>query len=508
MICTKCGAQIPDDAELCPSCGEACGAALTGPSRELSEDRPAGKRLKLALGLVALAVLVCGSIWFLGHRGRGNKLQKPAERCVSLLQDYIEDLPNLNQLVKNANAIDVRNGASCDVTIENAPGAEIGNGEISVPSNISIGFAWDAKTGKAMSKTDIGPYLGTEFSFPATIYADEQEICVSSPLLEEGEVLTLPAQNLAEAFNASALAKYKNISFPENNQMTSLQELQKGLIGALEARYGKDWSRFKQTVKLEESDESSPFGSEGITYILKWDQQLLEDMLEKDGVDLNTLSAEQMEQTMRELSSVENAEDLGKSQLLLLGLAGKYLHSPMFYVQDEVLKGVGIEIPELSVRVLLQLRGEANPWERITISLYQMEDGKATKLGALDLKLKKESGCLRLNAAVKTSGLKLASVDLIYKDTDGTITAEVNGEAVEDFPELVLAPIDGGLRFDLRVKAEDSEEAEAIDMHCSYSGEVAPIETPKATRKIEVLKLNEEEVKALESRLRAKSMGK
>ena len=137
-----------------------------------------------------------------------------------------------------------------------------------------------------------------------------------------------------------------------------------------------------------------------------------------------------------------------------------------------------------------------------------MEDGKATKLGALDLKLKKESGCLRLNAAVKTSGLKLASVDLIYKDTDGTITAEVNGEAVEDFPELVLAPIDGGLRFDLRVKAEDSEEAEAIDMHCSCSGEVAPIETPKATRKIEVLKLNEEEVKALESRLRAKSMGK
>lgn len=77
MFCTKCGANIPDDAAVCPQCGASTGSAQTAgantvppqPAAPLTDDEMVAKRIRDHAKTCAILWIVCGALQVLSCVG-------------------------------------------------------------------------------------------------------------------------------------------------------------------------------------------------------------------------------------------------------------------------------------------------------------------------------------------------------------------------------------------------------------------------------------------------------
>ena len=91
MVCTKCGADLPDDSRFCGSCRQTLGvvsvgggaAAAVAPARipapepEFSSEPKSSNAIWSVFGLVLLLALFCAS-WYVQAKASSRLPQQPA----------------------------------------------------------------------------------------------------------------------------------------------------------------------------------------------------------------------------------------------------------------------------------------------------------------------------------------------------------------------------------------------------------------------------------------------
>ena len=506
MFCTHCGQQLPEDALFCTGCGARLDGAAAAPAPEpaapvspfapppapeafaeqtndaqqawqavpqpelqqpemqqvLAEPVQArkkrGKGLWIGLGCLLLAALVAGGIWFLNRKStRDNpveKLSNPAENSYAALSDYLEELPNLHSILKNAQAL--KDADSLCFAMEFSSVSAFDGFDGTARSNAvggNLELCRDRENRQLLLR---GRVRVNELEIPLNLYLDPRQLQLALPgLLREDEVLALPLEDLPARWNASALAELLDLELPEELDLSGLTETD--TEKSLRALYGPDWDRFYDSIQVVPYEGASHFEGSGETLTLSWDKEALKAMTDKT-------SEEDIE---RELAALEdlNGLDLGalraKSTVRLLGLLEKDLKEIQFYKEQDMLTGV-YGVTEGSFE--LRLCGEQNPWERITVKAVD-EEGRAEEA---EIRLVKGGGQLRLEVSHTVNGEKVGLSSeysawnegaIVYNDADGRITAE--GDAFlsmgEDRPELRLLPVEGGFTLRLRQGEEDGD---------------------------------------------------
>ena len=493
MFCTHCGQQLPEDALICSGCGARVGGAAAVPAPEptapvspfapppapeafaeqtnnaqqtndaqqawqavpqpelqqpemqqvLAEPVRAGKKrgkgLWIGLGCLLLAALVAGGIWFLNRKStRDNpveKLSNPAENSYAALSDYLEELPNLHSILKNAQALQDANKLSFALELAGSGSFDSFDGTTkSGALNVDLELCQDRENRQLLLQ---GKVRVNELEIPLSFYLDPRQLQLALPgVLREDEVLALPLENLPARWNASALAKLLDLELPEELDLSGLT--QTDTEKSLRALYGPDWDRFYDSIQVVPYEGASHFEGDGETLTLSWDKEALKAMTDKT-------SEEDIEQEFEALEDL-NGLDLGalraKSTVYMLGQLAEDLKELQFYKEQDMLTGV-YGATEGSFE--LRLCGEQNPWERITVKAVD-EEGRAEEA---EIRLVKGGGQLRLEVSHTANGEKVGLSSeysawnegvIVYNDADGRITAE--GDAFlsmgEDRPELRL----------------------------------------------------------------------
>ena len=548
MFCPNCGRSVGDTDKFCPNCGTVLAAASAqepaqpefqaAPSQGFQQAEPqqafqqsypqqpyaqpsydqqsyaqpvvaqkrSGKKGALiGLGCVALAALVCGGVWFLTRSKTDNKLLQAADRSLSELKAYTESLPNLHSILENTDQL--LTGETLHMGVESMTSYSYtydGNtqsGEAGIRLNLDLDQ--QAKRGQVT-----GSYNMWETELPFTLYFDETQIQVgSTAILEEGEALSLPVKDLAKQWNASALAKLSGLQLPEKLD-TMTVDAENGLEEALEAAYGEDWSKLRDSFGTVRLDGTPHFGTEGVTYTLTWDRDALKRMYEK--TDLGNTGMPKIE-SMDDLADLNLNDLYAKMMISFLGQINEKLKNQEFYVADGKLVGIWLVVDDDGdpVETELRLCGEQNPWEHITCKNIN-RSSTCTTTDTADITLQNADGQLRLTVTTKhedSDGAEYGYEDgpytLIYQDSDGAITYEEDGE-LQEGPALHLVPVDRGFRFSMeQSESDDGYEMESNQMF-TISGKTDAIAPPSA-KPIELLKLSEQELQDLIARIQEKA---
>lgn len=442
-----------------------------------------GKGLVIGLGCLLVAVLVVGAIWFLNRKsGRDNPVEKltaPADNSYAALCDYVEELPNLNKLLRNAKALE--EGDNLKASLRFHMGSP-DNGEAQfVPAgfDLNLELAQDKSKQRTRLQADV-QVQGIEI--PLRLYMDPEQLQLALPgILNEDEVLSLPLKDLPAKWNASALGKLVGAELPENLDLSGLAASDP--IDSLEKFYGEDWTRFYDSLEVVPYEGSSRF-DRGETLTLRWDKAALQTLLDKTELDMNeTLDLEDTD-----LSSV------GAQMVVnLLGELEKNLEDLQFCKENDMLTGLYAKTAEGGVE--LRLCGEGSPWEHITVDVEN--DGE--REGA-DIRLVKGGGQLRLEAVHTRNGEDAGDnpVAIVYNDADGLIRFE-GTDMDENAPELRLLPADQG--FSLRIKQETSSEN--VDVDLTLSGEKQSVEQLGGETK-DLLSMSQTELQGLLMRIMLK----
>lgn len=452
-----------------------------------------GKGLVIGLGCLLVAVLVVGAIWFLNRKsGRDNPVEKltaPADNSYAALCDYVEELPNLNKLLRNAKALE--EGDNLKASLRFHMGSPDDGEAQFVPAgfDLNLELAQDKSKQRTRLQADV-QVQGIEI--PLRLYMDPEQLQLALPgILNEDEVLSLPLKDLPAKWNASALGKLVGAELPENLDLSGLAASDP--IDSLEKFYGEDWTRFYDSLEVVPYEGSSRF-DRGETLTLRWDKAALQTLLDKTELDMNeTLDLEDTD-----LSSV------GAQMVVnLLGELEKNLEDLQFCKENDMLTGLYAKTAEGGVE--LRLCGEGSPWEHITVDVEN--DGE--REGA-DIRLVKGGGQLRLEAVHTRNGEDAGDnpVAIVYNDADGLIRFEgpdlIHFEGPdldqdEELPELRLLPAEGGLSFKLSKNADYS----SVDMDLTLSGEKQSVE-PLTGEIKDLLSMSQTELQGLLMRIMLK----
>lgn len=534
MNCNKCGKQIPDDSVFCPSCGTPCEAAPAQVPHPISQPvetvqpiaaepaaageppleakkRSGGRGILLGLGCLLLAAVIGFGAWFLLRKNSPEaKLLQAAKNSVSDLGDYLKELPNLRTVMEHLDAIDLENALHADVNVDASAQADYGDATFVSSTKLSASFDWDRTAKKALGsllyQTDSAFDEETQtLSLPLTVYADEAELrMTSAAALEEGEYLSLPIQDLPAQWNASAFSELTGITLPDDLELNARPE-QDDLEQMLLDRYGEDWKQFSKSVQVRKYDGASPFGAEGTTYALVWDRALLKKMADEadttdDSPSLDILTG----------SGGRSAEQV---ILFLNEINGMLSDDPLFYVENDRLTGLWLSNANAGEALTLRLLGGQNPWEHLTLTVQPTgASDRAASTEVLDVTTSKTADVLRIDAVhkyVKADGSEEQSLPaaIVYNDNDGSFHFLTDDEPEEEMPTVTLTPTDDGARLyvqilDDRDLDEDAsyENHSAAEVSLVLSGKAAPITAP-GNKPIELLKLSEEELEALFTRI-------
>ena len=71
-----------------------------------AEKRSPKKGILIGVGCLALAVLIGAGVWFLNRSLGRTKLLRAARNSAASFETYVEELPNLHQILENAEALD------------------------------------------------------------------------------------------------------------------------------------------------------------------------------------------------------------------------------------------------------------------------------------------------------------------------------------------------------------------------------------------------------------------
>ena len=513
MFCSKCGAQMDETATVCPNCGTPCDSAESPMQQTVQAEKRRGGGLKIALSLVLVAALVGGCFWFLkNHTRKSNKLEQAASRSFTLLGDYLGELPNLNSIQKNLDTA-IRNGVFSYNIEANESLIYDDDDDWNENYHMQYGIDMDVNAGKAHYSTDLSTVMGTwdtsSGPMPLDLYFNKEKISITGAFLKEGEAIVLPVQDFTKQFNESTLAKLMEIELP-NLDLMNIKTTEQGVQEweeHLTKFYGEDWTKFENSVEWVKYEENGIFGSSGDTYVLNWDADLLNAMLRKTDLKKEMQNMFSGNMDPEQLAELCTPEFTAKTVVFALGNVANYVRNPLAYVEDGVLKGCSLEIavPDNEMRVIFQLLGTQNPWEHLTVEVQRKSGESYSTLGNLDLTMTKASGKLHLNATVMASGQPFASVVLSYDDSNGSfVLEEVNGEPIEQEAEVTLVPTEKGLQFRLKTEVDDGFRTRNVEFVFGLSDEVSNLDAPQITKKIEILKLTEEELEELGEQIEAK----
>ena len=512
MNCNKCGKQIPDDSVFCPSCGTPCEAAPAQVPHPISQPvetvqpiaaeptaageppleakkRSGGRGILLGLGCLLLAAVIGFGAWFLLRKNSPEaKLLQAAKNSVSDLGDYLKELPNLRTVMEHLDAIDLENALHVEANVAASSQADYGDATFVSSTKLSASFDWDHTAKKALGsllyQTDSAFDEETQtLSLPLTVYADEAELrMTSAAALEEGEYLSLPIQDLPAQWNASAFSELTGITLPDDLELElNKQAGEADLEQLLQDRYGDDWEKFAKSVEVRKYDGVSPFGTEGTTYELVWDRALLKKMA--DDADMANVINEMLS------------------------------NSPLFYVENDRLTGLWLSNANAGEALTLRLLGGQNPWEHLTLTVQPTgASDRAASTEVLDVTTSKTADMLRIDAVhkyVKADGSEEQDLPaaIVYNDNDGSFRFLTDDEPEEEMPTVTLTPTDDGaclyvqILDDRNFDEDDSyENHSATEVSLVLSGKAAPITAP-GNKPIELLKLSEEELEALLTRI-------
>ena len=474
-----------------------------------AKKRSGKKGLLIGLGCLLLAALIGGGIWFLNRGGLGgNKLLQAAQNSYDSFKSYAEPLPNLHQIVENAEAMEGGKTMHVDYTMLYDMSYSYGSNETySFQSGYEIHADAD-RDAKVFAGNGTINANGTEI--PIRLYLDEEQFQASSSmLLDENEVLSLPLKDLAKQWNASALSELTEVKLPEDLNLEDLMD--NDFEAALTEVYGEDWTTFRNSIQTAEYEGESPFEGKGKTYALTWDREALARMIAKTPeldklFDLDINGPE-------DLNKIDFGELRANAIVAVLGEADKALkQEPLFYVENDLLVGLRAVIePENSepTEITVRLVGEQNPWEHITVKVSTGDDGKTEDYIA-DVKLTVANGQLRIDLAVHeedSSGYvgDESTASLVYNDADGRITIEQDGAEISDnMPEIFLVPVDGGFRFSMKTDYSEGDSYSYFsETSYAVSGKIGKL-APLSDDPTNILKLSEEELQDLVERIEEK----
>lgn len=492
-------APIESPAALAPVIDEP--AAAEEPETLQADKRSGKKGLLIGLGCLVLAAIVGLGVWFL-TRSREPALEQAAQNSLAELRAYVEDLPNLNAIVTNAEKLGKSQGLHTELSFTQeqlADGEKLG--EMKAVSNGDL-------SGSAVRFSGRLAYDDQELEFSA--YADAEQLQLAAPkFLGEQETVSLPLKDLTKQWNESALSRLLGVTMPQEVEelFSGLEKLKNAedAEAALERLYGQDWTQLRDSFRSEKYEGTPHFEGKGVTYTLKWDREALKRIYEKVG-------DEPMESV-----EIESIQDLGKLSELsanlymsLLGRLSEEIEDPQLYVEGGRLIGLYLEgrAPEEKESwAELRLAGEGNIWERVLFSVNDQKSDGGSVLKTTEIRLKKEDGCLLL----EVEELEQDSSDpyqyegkpfsLRYNDADGALTISAWGEPAEELPKLFLLPDGDGVR----IKAETEEEFgygySAVIRADLQLHELNAAVEPLSRTPTELLKLSEEEAMELLQRI-------
>lgn len=557
--CTKCGTQLDDNALFCPNCGVSCSPAaaqqdssaqmrpepvqswqqpVSEPTDRdaapMQDAQPTGfqsaseapvvakkrstRPLWVGLGCLLLLAVVGAGLWVLLRLAKPEaKLLRAASNSVSSFKDYVADLPNLHTIVDNLEKLD-ENACSFGMEIFNESSYNFDGQTQTFRSGMHLNVSADKRARQAMLS---GAYVGDSVEIPFTVYLDEQELRVASPvLLEEDEALMLPMQDLAAQWNASKLSELSELTLPEDLKLDLFGE-QMELDQIMTEAYGEDWKRLRDSFEVVEYEGTSPFGTEGVTYSLRWDRDLLKTLYEKSGADMEDLLDDMEDQLFRNMEDLFKTENFNKltAQLVLseFGMMNETVRNPLVYVENDLLTGLQLNLEkeyEHPILVTVRLLGAENPWEHVTATVCE-EYSSYTTTDTADVRITRRDGELLLTTTVQHEDSDGEAYSeffgpfvITYTDASGEVTCSLeqdnDGTVISNIPAMWLTPVDGGLRFravqEIDYGVEDMNASTDITM--TLTSQVPAMEAPGA-KVVELLKLSEEELQTLFERIAA-----
>ena len=553
MFCPNCGSPVSDGSRFCTNCGAQLPAAAAPQPTPVQETAPqpvwnpepvnsqqsdqaqtawqqdyqqawqqsagvpvvakkrsAGKGILIGVGCLALAALIGGGIWFLSRGRSQNKLLRAAGNTLAELKAYTETLPNLNKVVKNAEALSESDALHTEQTLRSEMTFDYGNGtEFSYGNTIQYRMDRDGQAGTVLLDGALDVALGDEGTkVPFTFYLDREQLqAASNAVLDDGEVVAIPLKDLAKQWNASALAEVTELTLPEDLDLSNYSDFD--LSSALEETYGQDWITLRDSFDSVVYEGESPFEGSGTTYTLTWDRDTLQRMYDKTDVDLEDLL---------ELDGLEMLAELDPNELIpqtfvaVLGKCNEELAEPLFYVENDLLLGLYVKAADEDVPSELEVRllGEQNPWEHVTLRIHE-DYGSYTTDDNADITLKQENGKLRIeffSSHEDSDGEEYRTEEgpysVIYNDADGRITVEdEEGQVPEGMPEILLLPEEGGLRFSVKIDEGSDYGVTRTELTTVITNRVRAI-APLSANPTELLKLSEEELEDLVERIEEK----
>lgn len=472
----------------------------------VTKKRSAGKGILIGVGCLALAALIGGGIWFLSRGRSQNRLLRAAGNTLAELKAYTETLPNLNKVVKNAEALSESDALHTEQTLRSEMTFDYGNGtEFSYGYGIQYQIDRDQKAGVLLLD---GAFVDDKTSVPFSFYVDKEQLqAASSAILDDGEVVAIPLKDLAKQWNSSALAEVTEITLPEDLDLSNYSDFD--LSSALEETYDQDWITLRDSFDSVVYEGESPFEGSGTTYALTWDRDALQRMYDKTDVDLEDLL---------ELDGLETLAELDPNELIaqmlvaVLGKCNEELAEPMFYVENDLLLGLYVKAADEDVPSELEVRllGEQNPWEHLSIRFHEDFDSYTTD-DMIDITMRQEKGQLRIEYSSRhedSDGEEYRTEEgpysIVYNDADGRITVEdEEGQVPEGMPEILLLPEEGGLRFSVKIDEGSDYGVMRTELSTVITNRVRAI-APLSANPTELLKLSEEELEDLAERIEEK----
>ena len=439
------------------------------------------KGLAIALGCLLLALLAAGGWWFLKNLPRKDplaSLKQAAENTMRSYMDYTKDLPNLHKYQENILAALQADGLHLDLTVSG------NSGEYSLQLSMDRNGKTNQSRLNAVLEND-GQRI------PVDLYLDPDQIqFASSYVLTEGETLALPVKDFGKKFNESPLGKLAGTTakLPDDFSLSFLTDGTSDR--AMKDAFGSDWSDFMDSVsyrKATAEDGEDSFTADGETYVLVWDQALLDKMASK---------AKTIQNSMRTNPEIDKI--LPCARVILLQGLGQSSRSIRFRVADEMLVGAYLEIQAKNGKgasaMQIELLGTDNPCSRVGISNYQQDaaTGKMVLKSCGESTYTVADGKLIVKTVDTTPGAnnQESNLEAVYTDADGRLTLRFDGDAKSpsigsDIPgsEILNSIFQG---FDLRFRPDGDAARVEFDLNMGAVTSLDPTLPFRGTAKITV----------------------
>ncbi len=372
--------------------------------------------LIIGLGCLLLALLAAGGWWLLSNRSTDplKSLKNAANKTLDSYLDFFKDLPNMHQCLENEKSFVESDSKHINLNVAL-------DGITQVPDmNIQVGVDLD---GKAKATLVHGSFVNGEMTVPVDIYIDKDQIQIgSSTLLNEGEAFAIPIQNLGQKWNSSPLAE--STKLPDDLSLSFLTEglSEQSMIDT----FGEDWTTFKESVtyrKATEADGADYFTGKGETYVLVWDQALLDKLGQRaKGIVDSWTSTSKLEHVYPTFA------------MGFLSAVGQKIEAPRLLVENDMLVGVSIQEKTTQTEktvAVMELLGETNPWSRyqLTFSKLNSSTQKLETVQSLEYTMTIADGKLQAKGVQKgADGKETASMEFVYADADGSNAFKVDGD--------------------------------------------------------------------------------